>query len=164
MNEILERVEKDPVKLGGDFPLNPSFMSILEKYFTKGQILKFYGGKAFENSDKDPNLDYCMQDPTSVQLFMMSKQQQMMPQNTEKQQGQPEEKAEDNDLDSAISQLQYTLSKSERKLPANRKHLLKQHKEARNKILKEFEKDSKDMVESIMNALTGKKDDHGHDH
>ena len=77
MDDIMERVEKDKLPIGGAFPLNPAYMGVLEKYYTKGQILKALGGKGFEQADRDPDLSYCMNDPTSVQVYMMKKQMEM---------------------------------------------------------------------------------------
>jgi len=183
MNDIMERVEKDAVPLGGQFPMNPAYLQILEKYYTKGQILKAFGGEQFKQADQDPELAYCLGDQTSLQVFIMKKQAEMqqatMQQQAamQQQQGQlqegqaqeegqqPEEaQPEATDLDSAIAQLGESLSKSEGKLPVTRKELLKKHKLAKAKILKELDEQSKEMITSIEQALTGKDPHEGHDH
>lgn len=178
MNDIMERVEKDAVPLGGQFPMNPAYLQILEKYYTKGQILKAFGGEQFKQADQDPELAYCLGDQTSLQVFIMKKQAEMQRQAAMQQrQGQPQEgqaqeegqqpeeaQPEATDLDSAIAQLGESLSKSEGKLPVTRKELLKKHKLAKAKILKELDEQSKEMIASIEQALTGKDPHEGHDH
>lgn len=173
MNDIMERVEKDAAPLGGEFPLNAAFMQIVEKYYTKGQILKAFGGDGFEKADENPDLQYYMNDPVWLQLQNMKQQQQAQQQAMQQQQaqagGQPQpgqegDLSQGQDLDSAVSQLGASLSKAEKNLPATRKELLKRHSAAKKKIMGDFKKESKHMVESIMGALTGKKtDDHGHE-
>jgi len=184
MNDIMDRVEKDAVPLGGQFPMNPAYLQILEKYYTKGQILKAFGGEPFKNADQDPELSYCMGDQTSLQVFIMKKQAEMQQasmqqqaalqqqqgaqqpgQDPQQEQSEQEENQPDSsDLDSAIAQLGESLSKSESKLPVTRKELLKKHKQAKAKILKELDEQSKDMINSIEEALTGKDPHEGHDH
>lgn len=184
MNDIMERVEKEDVKLAGDFPLNPAYLQILERYFTKGQILKAYGGVGFEQADKDPGLQYFMNDPAWFQMQQIQQQAQMMQQQAQAQaqgqagggaqggqggqqaSGQSQENAEQlsegENLDSAMSHLGEALTKNEKLLPASRKELLKKHRLAHKKITNAFGKESKDLVDSLM-ALLGGKDD-GHDH
>jgi hypothetical protein len=184
MNDIMERVEKDAVPLAGQFPMNPAYLQVLEKYYTKGQILKAFGGEQFKAADQDPELAYCMGDQTSIQVFIMKKQAEMQQatmqqqaalqqqqgaqqpeQGAQQQEQQPEqEENESSDLDSAIAQLGESLNKSESKLPVTRKELLKKHKLAKAKILKELDEQSKDMINSIEEALTGKDPHEGHNH
>lgn len=47
-DEVLERVEKRPIgkSLGGEFPLNPAFQTVLDKYYTVGEIQEKLLGKA----------------------------------------------------------------------------------------------------------------------
>lgn len=165
MNDILERVEKEDVPIGGDFPLNPAYVQVLEKYYTKGQILKAFGGPEFINADKDPDLQFYMADQAWLQLQGMKMSQQASAQQS--QQNAPQQNQElsnGEDLDSAISQLHESLGKSEKALPKTRKELLKRHTYAKKKIMKDFEKDSKEMVESIMSVLDGKESDEDHEH
>lgn len=168
MNDMMERVEKEDVPVGGDFPLNAAYLQLIEKYFTKGQILKAFGGKQYENADKDPSLQYYMGDPAWFQFIGMQQQQAQMQQQGGQggqQQSGPggEDLSQGEDLDSAISQLGESLGKSESNLPVARKELLKRHKLARKKIMDSFSKDSKELMSSIMAALSGKDtDDHEH--
>jgi len=176
MNDIMERVEKEPIPVGGDFPLNAAFLQIIEKYYMKGQILKAFGGPEFKDADKDPSMQYYMNDPVWLQLQQMNMQQQQaqqQQQQAQQQQGQeqqqqaaadPNDPSDGQDLDSAIGQLGQSLSKSEQVLPHTRKELLKRHKASKAKIMSDFKKESKALIDSIMGALDGKKpDNHGHD-
>lgn len=168
MDDIMERVEKDKLPIGGAFPLNPAYMGVLEKYYTKGQILKALGGKGFEQADRDPDLSYCMNDPTSVQVYMMKKQmemqQQMGPQqdpNQTQQQGQGQEQQPQQDtqeLDGAISQLGSLLNKSETKSP-QRKELHRKYEKVKKDIMKSFEKEAQRSLDDILGAITGSKED-----
>ena len=170
MNDIMERVEKEDVPIGGEFPLNAAYLQILEKYFTKGQILQAFGGEAFKDADKDPELSYYMGDQAWFafkQMQQAQQQQQIMAQ--QQNQPKPSENAEalsqGEDLDSALAQLGEVLNKNEQALPISRKELLKRHKMSKKKVMDEFVKESKEMVDNIMGALTGKSDDHDdHDH
>lgn len=175
MDDIMERVEKEKIAIGGDFPLNGTFFTILEKYYTKGQILKAFGGDQFKDADKDPNLAYCIGDPTSAQLFAMkaqaAMQAQMQPQQPDA--GQPDggkqpdqktegEEAQGPDLDSALSQLGESLGKAEGNLPTSRKELLKRHKVAKRKIMDSFKDETDAMIKAIEAAVSGK-DPHSHE-
>lgn len=156
MNDIMERVEKDDVQIGGNFPLNSAYMQILEKYYTKGQILKALGGPGFENADKDPNLAYPMGDQAWFSFQQMRQQSQMM-QQQQTQQGSEmsQELSNGENLDSALAQLGHVLNKNESNLPTARKELLKRHKYVKSKIMKDFEKESKEMMDKIMEAISG---------
>lgn len=161
MNDIMERVEKEDVHIGGDFPLNAPYLQIIEKYYTKGQILKAFGGPAFKDADKDPALQYYMGDQAWFTMQEMQQQKEQMA----AQQNQPgsenaQQLTQGQDLDSAMGQLGASLSKSEKLLPASRKELLKRHTIAKKKIMDQYTKESKELLESIMGAMTGKKDDH----
>jgi len=101
-DEVLQRVEKRSVgkNWGGEFPFNPAFQAILDKYLTVGQILeKFFG---IEGASKDPQWAYCrdqfwfswmqMQQQAQAQQQQMQMQAQQQPQQQqgEQPQGQPE--------------------------------------------------------------------------
>jgi hypothetical protein len=175
MNDIMERVEKEPVRVGGEFPLNAAYLQIVEKYYTKGQILKSFGGEEFKDADKDPKMQYYMNDPVWLQLKQMDDQAQMQQQQMQAQQQQqgqeqqqqaaanPDDPSGGQDLDSAIGQLGQSLTKSEQQLPATRKELLKRHKIAKKKIMDDFKQESKGLIDNIMGTLNGKKDPHEHD-
>jgi hypothetical protein len=61
-DQVLEKVEKRPVgkAMGGEFPLNPQFQSIIDKYLTVGQILEVFFGIA--GAAQNPDLQY-IRDP-----------------------------------------------------------------------------------------------------
>lgn len=94
-DEILTKVEKDPVGklLGGEFPLNPQFQAILDKYLTVGEIKeKFFG---IQNASQDPELAY-VRDPfwfqfqeLKMNMQQMQMQQQQMAQQAAMGGGQP---------------------------------------------------------------------------
>jgi hypothetical protein len=111
-DDIMEKVEKDKfgVALGGEFPLNPQYQAILDKYFTVGYILEnFFGQKG---AASDPRWNY-VRDPfyfqnaqIVLQKVQMSMQQQMMQQQQQAQmqqaqmgqmQGQPGEQPGQNE-------------------------------------------------------------------
>lgn len=168
MDEIMERVDKDPLPIGGKFPLNAAYLQLLEKYYTKGQILKVFGGDQFKEADKNPDLAYYMNDPVWLQLQAQKQQAAMAQQGQPGQPGaqdqQQESLSQGEDLDSALNQANQTLSKSESNLPTARKELLKRHKIAKKKILDSFEEESKHLMDSLMGVLSGKKTDDGHEH
>ncbi len=86
-NEILDKVEKDPVDamLGGDFPLNPAYQAILDKYVPVGVILeRFFGMKG---ASQDPKWQY-VRDPFYFQALQLQMQQQQMQQQAQMQQQQ----------------------------------------------------------------------------
>jgi hypothetical protein len=85
-DDILEKVEKDKlgIELGGEFPLNPQYQAVLDKYFTVGYILENFFGK--KGAASDPRYNY-VRDPfwlqyqqIVLQKVQMSMQQQMMQQ------------------------------------------------------------------------------------
>ena len=76
-DEVLSKVEKDPIgkEFGGEFPLNPQFQMVLDKYLTVGQILeKFFGQKG---ASQRPELAY-YRDPFWFQQQQMMLQAQQM--------------------------------------------------------------------------------------
>ena len=165
MNEIMERVEKKKLPLAGEFPMNGAYIGLLERYFTKGQILRAFGGPEFKDADKDPNLQYCIGDPTSTQLFAM----QNAPQAPQPDQESPAEGEDEGgpkqgggDLDSALAQLGEALGKSENELPTSRKELLKRHKIAKKKIMDSFSDETDKMIKAIEATVSGK-DPHSHE-
>lgn len=165
MNDIMDRVEKKKLPIAGEFPMNPAYMAILEKYFTKGQILKVFGGPAFKDADKNPLLDYCLGDPTYLQLKMP----QQAPADPGGQPGggapgggQPGGTNQPaGDLDSALAQLQETmgLSKAEKDLPALRKQMFLKHKEIKDNTMNKWEKEAEEMMNKIMASIGEKSED-----
>lgn len=205
-NDILDKVEKQRVPIGGDFPLNAAYLQILERYFTMGEILEAFQPDRYKGASQDPKYQFYINNPSWFQFQQLKLQQQQMQQMSAVSQqanaissaeGQPsridqevasvddnsqaENAAQDtneplrqsndeftNELDSAVAQMQMaldSLSKAEKVLPANRKKLLLLHKKAKQKILKDFERQSKALADEILNVLkTGKPPhDHGHE-
>lgn len=89
-DEVLEKVEKKAVgkRMGGEFPLNPQFQAVLDKYIPVGQILEFFFG--LEGASKDPQWAY-VRDPfwfQNVQMQQAAAQAQQQAQaGAEQQQG-----------------------------------------------------------------------------
>jgi hypothetical protein len=87
-DEVMEHVEKDPVGMewGGEFPLNPQYQMVLDKYFSVGQIMeKFFGVK---DAGKNPDLQY-YRDPFWFQMQQLKQQaQQLQAQAQAAQQGE----------------------------------------------------------------------------
>ncbi len=178
-NDILDKVEKDRVDIGGEFPMNAAYLQILEKYYTMGEILENFEPEKYKGASKRPDLQFYINNPAWFQFQQMQMQQHQMQMQQQQmqqgqvpgqpgQQGQPQE-GQPQDLDSAVNQLaemieKSELTKSEKDLPVNRKEMLKRHKAAKQKIMKDFEKDSKNMLDEIIAALDGKKSTTGHDH
>jgi Phage portal protein len=91
-DEVLNKVEKDPIgkEFGGEFPLNPQFQMILDKYLTVGQILeKFFGQKG---ASQNPDLAY-FRDPFWFQMQQMKQQAQQMQMQQEAQAQQAQQAA-----------------------------------------------------------------------
>jgi hypothetical protein len=80
---ILGKVEKKPVgkAMGGEFPLNPQYQAIIDKYLPVGAIKEFFFG--IEGASKDPELQY-YRDP----FWFQAKQLQMQAQQMAQQQAQ----------------------------------------------------------------------------
>lgn len=192
-NDILDRVEKERVPIGGNIPLNAAYLAILEKYFTMGEILETFEPERYKGASQDPRYQFYMANPAwfQHQQFLLSQQQMLMQQQQQepqqKQEGQQQkqesqkvqegnqeevgksqEKSSDLDeLDSAVAQMQEMLNKltkSEKELPKNRKMLLVLHKKAKKKILDEFERKSKEMVDTILKIAETGKVPHQHSH
>jgi hypothetical protein len=78
-DEVLEKVEKQAIGklMGGEFPLNPQFQAVLDKYKTVGEILEFFFG--VENASKDQQWAY-VRDPFWFQWKQLQQQAQQMQQ------------------------------------------------------------------------------------
>jgi hypothetical protein len=169
MNDIMDRVEKQKVPLAGEFPMNAAWLAILEKYYTKGQILESFGGeqyKGYGDKTQHPEFDYYLGDEMYLEVKQM-----LNPPPQPGQPGQPGGGApqQPQDLDSVVAQLQELLNKSEgltkaeKSLPKNRRELLKLHKQIKDKVTESWQAQSQDMLNQIMNALGDKDDGHGHE-
>lgn len=95
-DEVLKKVEKDPIgkELGGEFPLNQVWQSIIDKYLPVGQVMEHLLG--VQGASKNPQLQY-IRDPfwfqwqqLQMQMQQMQMQQQQMQMQAQQgQQGQP---------------------------------------------------------------------------
>jgi hypothetical protein len=91
-DEVLEKVEKKAIgkEMGGEFPLNPQFQAILDKYKTVGEILEFFFD--IKGAAKDPQWAY-VRDPFWFQWQQMMMQQQQMQQQQMQVQAQQQAQA-----------------------------------------------------------------------
>lgn len=91
-NEIMKQVEKNPVptELGGDFPLNPQFQAIIDKYIPVGTILenffKIKGAAADSRYQYVRDPFYFQSQQMILQKAQMAMQQQMQAQQMMQQQ------------------------------------------------------------------------------
>jgi hypothetical protein len=92
-DEVLEKVEKKAIgkEMGGEFPLNPQFQAILDKYKTVGEILEFFFD--IKGAAKDPQWAY-VRDPFWFQWQQMMMQQQQMQQQQQQMQVQAQQQAQ----------------------------------------------------------------------
>lgn len=84
-NEIMKKVEKHglPRELGGDFPLNPAFQAVLDKFFTVGEQMEYWCNK--KGASKDPRYDY-LRDPLYFNNLQIIQGQQQLQQQQSSQQ------------------------------------------------------------------------------
>ncbi len=75
MDWIMGKVEKKPFgrEWGGEFPLNPQYQAILDKYYTVGQIKEHFMG--IVGASKDPQWNY-VRDPFYFQNLQLQMQMQ----------------------------------------------------------------------------------------
>ncbi len=179
-DEILSKVEKDPVgkEWGGEFPLNPQYQMVLDKYVRVGAIIeKFFG---VHGASKAQDLQY-YRDPFWFQwqqLMMQMQQMQMQMQQAQaqqaggqppsgeggpppegggepqpKEQEQPQGKEEEGDLSRSLDQLIGTLNKSEAQLPPSKRRLLTQQKRVVKEVMDKWEADSKKAIGEILDVV-----------
>lgn len=150
-DEILERTEKPVVgkEWGGDYPLNPGFQAIVEKYLTVGEILEHFFGR--RGAKEDPSLAY-IRDPfwfQYQQMLMQVQQSQQAQQAPQGQQsgGEPSGPSPDGSgqqgLAASADQAMQAMSKSEAQLGINHRRILAQHRKTVEDILKSWRSDSK---------------------
>ena len=172
MDEVLAKVEKKPLGLqyGGEFPLNPQYQAVLDKYMTVGQILERFFG--VEGASQKPELSY-MRDPFWFQMQTMIQQQQQMQmqqqaaQQQQAQGGQPQpgqpgqdgggqdpnaqpQPDQGQDLSRSLDQVIGMLSKSEAQLPAKSRRLLHQQRKTVDKFMEHWADDLKDFKATVM--------------
>jgi hypothetical protein len=89
-DEVLDKVEKKPVgkEMGGEFPLNPGWQAIADKYLTVGTILERFFN--VPGASRDPRWAY-VRDPFWFQWQQLQMQAQQMQMQAQQQQagGQP---------------------------------------------------------------------------
>ena len=158
-NDIMQRVEKETLAkdLFGDFPLNPQYQQILDKYLTVGQILERFGG--IKGASKDPRWDYCrdpfyFQQVQVMQAAQQMQQQAQQPQQEQQQEQPPQQEPQQdngpNSIGKAIEQAYDLMQKSEKGLPPEKRKLLAQHKKTVEFFTKGLEADSKDAINEIL--------------
>jgi hypothetical protein len=172
-NDIMQRVEKATFEkdLFGDFPLNPQYQQVLDKYLTVGQILARFGG--IKDADKDPKWDYCRDPFFFQQQQLMMEKLQMQQAAQQPQQGQQDQQqgqggqeqgqaqqnegegeakqdSGPNNIGKAIEQAYDLMQKSEKNLPPEKRKLLAQHKKTVEFFTKGLEADSKDAINEIL--------------
>lgn len=162
-DELLTGVDKEPVgrAMGGDFPLNPNYQTILDKFYTVGQIKEFWFGE--KDASKDPKWAYVrdefwmqwqQQQQAQQQAQAQAQQQAQQPQNPSQgpqdapQSTQTQDQGEDltRSLDQAIG----LLSKSEAQLPPSKRRLLHQQKATIQHFLDGWEDDLKQATKEIL--------------
>ena len=167
-DEILERVEKDPVgrQWGGEFPLNPSYQAILDKYLTVGEILEQFFGR--QGAAKDPALQY-IRDPfwfNYQQMLMQlqaaaSQPQQPPPGSQPPQQGgggddggakedqrlkfqKPQEPQ--SPIAAGADQTMQGLGKSEHQMGVNARRILVQHQKTVDNVMSAWHREAKEIL------------------
>lgn len=166
-NEILSRVEKRelPREVGADFPLNPQYQAILEKYLTVGQIKELFFG--ISGASKDPRYDY-LRDPFFFQQQMLLSQQYLAQQQLAQQnipaQSSHEEYNEEIpleesntsltpfDLNKAVDQSMVSLIKAEKQLSPSKKRVLQEQKKLLQSFVDSWKQDLKQTQEQITNV------------
>ncbi len=158
-NEILERVEKDPIPAehGGDFPMNPGFQQIVATYMSFGEILEGFFNK--KGASKDPSLCF-YQNPFWFNWQELLQQQQQMQQQqqaqqqqaqAQQQQGAQEQVADGSDeiskgADEALS----ALGKAERQLTPQAAIILQRHRYLTKKTMETWKRDSQESLAKIL--------------
>lgn len=176
MNDIMSRVEKESVPLGGKLPLNQAYFQLIGQLFTYGEIMEAFEPERYKDASKKPEYQYYINNPSWFQfqqLQMQSQQMQQQAQMSQQQMQQPQQPGQPNqppqdgqqpgqdpnqqvdpsqgqqpDMQSAIAQLQESLGKSEIAF-SKTVNLSKLHDKIRKNIIKDFEKDSKHAFEKV---------------
>jgi hypothetical protein len=184
-NDVLKKVEKDPLptELGGDFPLNPQYQQVVEKYLTVGEIMENFFGK--KGAAVDPrhqwyaNPMWMQQQQMLVQQAQIAMQNQMMAQQMVQQAqsgGQPQPGEEGGDPSQSggdqgppgetpaqknerLNWLNIqVLNKSIKDNHTNiTRMILARHEDVSKKQIDAFEKESKKSVDRIVAHLPKKK-------
>ena len=154
-NEVLQRVEKDPIEpeFGGNFPLSPQMQTVIDKYLPVDEILERF----FDRKDAKgkPELAY-VRDPFWFQWQqLLLQREQMAAEATAMAQGQAlgnggelTEKA--NELAEAAG-----LTKSEAQLSPDRKRMVAMHNAIVRTAMTAWEQESAKAMADIL-AVAGK--------
>lgn len=173
-NEILTKVEKKelPKQMGADFPLNPQYQAVLEKYLTVGQIKEYFFG--IPGASKNPNFDY-VRDPFYFQQQMLLNQRAMIPSHTSihppllpnaeppsfegySLNGFQDASASASPVSSpvpeeafqrATDQSLYALTKAEKQLSPSKRKVLQQQKEIISSFVESWKKDLEEATHEI---------------
>jgi len=81
MNDIMDRVEKKHVPIGGDFPLNAAYMANVEKYYTMGEIKEAFDPdkcKGYGDPTQHPELAFYINNQAWFTFMNLQMQQQQM--------------------------------------------------------------------------------------
>lgn len=184
---ILGKVEKKPIgrEWGGEFPLNPQYQAILDKYYTVWQIRKHFMGIEDPPEDK-PKWDY-VRDPFYFQNLQLQQQAQMAQQQAQAGgqpapggggggQEQPNQEQPDQgqapqgqdappgdggqDLTRSIDQAIAVLTKSEASLPMSKRVLLAQHRKTIDHFRRGLEEDLRAVTSEIIDIASKHQDKH----
>lgn len=164
MDEILERKEKDPVgqEWAGRFIFNPSWQSILDKYFYVGEVVEHFFGRKGASQQQD--LQY-MRDPFWFNMQQLKMQaDQLQAQAQAAQQPQPEEgqapeddsqggEEPESEIAAGADKAIELMGKSEKSLTPNKRKLLALHKKIVKDTMDEWEKDSREAVASVLDTV-----------
>lgn len=175
---IMEKVEKKPLgrQLGGEFPLNPQYQAVIEKYLTFGEIKeKFFD---VEGASKDPKLVF-YQNPFYFQFLQLNMQAQQAqqaatnpppgdggggPPSGGADSGSDDSSGDDSggdsggpssggsgvDLSRSIDQLLASLTKAESDLPHSKRKLLAMHRRTVDRIRTGLENDLRQATKDIV--------------
>ncbi len=165
MDEILERVEKPIVgkRWGGEFPLNPLWQQVADKYFTIGEIKEWFFG--IEGASKDPKWDYAPNPFYFQQAQLVMGQQQMQMQNEVAQQQIAQQGGGEQDPNNPHSQevaqgadqAMGHMNKSENPLTLNKKKLRAQHNALVTRLMDEWHKESEITLSEIAQNIQSTK-------
>jgi hypothetical protein len=184
MDDVHRKVEKEPYgkQMGGEFPMNPAFQQILDKYLTVGEIKEFFFGiKGASDKKANPADDY-RRDPFYFQQVQFVMQQQQMeeqkkmaeqqiaqqqqqgqqpqqgqPQGQQPQQGQPQGQQpgaqNPDELTTGLDQALAGMMKTEQDIPLDKKNLLLRHNSIVKEIMDSWEKESERALAEIANVV-----------
>lgn len=184
-DEILAQVEKPVIgrQWGGQFPLNPQYQAVLDRYFTVGEIKEYWFG--IKGAAKDPKWAYArdqfwmqnqqmvMEQQAVAEQKQLAEQQIQQQGQAQEQQGQqpppsdgggkgqpqdkPEDKLEGEDIASSVDQAIHTFAKSEKQISLNGRKLLAHHTAVVKNIMSEWHKESEVALAEISELVAKNK-------